>query len=89
LESDFGASGLEGSSALGISPPVSGASTKESGSISCGALCDGRSQKTTKHKERFKLSLPVGSTHSEPAPGGFQRSWSRRWVGSQIIDLDS
>jgi hypothetical protein len=41
------------------------------------------------HEGRFKLSLHVGLTQIELSPGAFQRSWSSRWVGSQIIDLDS
>jgi hypothetical protein len=41
------------------------------------------------HNGRFQLSLLVGSVEIEPSPGTFQRSWSRRWVGSQIVDLDS
>jgi hypothetical protein len=48
----------------------------------------GEVKKRTKHKGRFKLSLPIGSTEIEPFPGTFQRSWSRRWVGSRIVDLD-
>jgi hypothetical protein len=48
----------------------------------------GEVKKTTRHKGRFKLSLPVGLAQIEPSHGTFRRSWSRRWVGSRIIDLD-
>jgi hypothetical protein len=90
VEPDFRASGLRVSSALGISSTVSGAFTKEPGSISWGVLYNVWSQKKQPSiKGRFKSSLPIGSAHGEPSPGAFRRSWSRRWVGSQIIDLDS
>jgi hypothetical protein len=49
----------------------------------------GEVKKRTQHNGRFKLSLPIGSAEIEPSPGTFRRSWSKRWVGSQIIDLDS
>jgi hypothetical protein len=89
LKPDFRSLGLGGSLALGISPPATEAFTEESRSMSYGALCDWQTQKTAKHKEIFKLSLPIGLTHSESSSGAFWRSWSRRWVGSWITDLDS
>jgi hypothetical protein len=49
----------------------------------------GEVKKRTQHNERFQLSLPVGLAEIEPSPGTFQRSWSIRWFGSQIVDLDS
>jgi hypothetical protein len=53
-----------------------------------GSYMTGEVKKRTQHNARFMLSLPVGSTKIKPSPGTFRRSWSRRWVGSQIIDLD-
>jgi hypothetical protein len=49
----------------------------------------GQLKKRTQHNERFKLCLPVGLAEIEPSHDTFQRSWSRRWVESQIVDLDS
>jgi hypothetical protein len=46
-------------------------------------------KKRTQHNGGIQLSLPILSVEIEPSPGTFWRSWSRRWVGSQIIDLDS
>jgi hypothetical protein len=48
----------------------------------------GEVKKGPKHNGRFKLSLPVGSAEIEPSLVTFRRSWSRRWVRSQIVDLD-
>jgi hypothetical protein len=53
-----------------------------------GSCTTGEVKKRTQHNERFKLSLPVGSAEIKPFPGTFRRSWSRRWVGSRIVDLD-
>jgi hypothetical protein len=54
-----------------------------------GSCTTGAVKKRTQHNGRFQLSLPVGSAEIEPSPGTFRRSWSRRWVGSWIVDLDS
>jgi hypothetical protein len=50
-----------------------------------GSCTTGEVKKGTQHNGRFQLSLPVGSAEIEPSPDTFLRSWSRRWVGSQII----
>jgi hypothetical protein len=48
----------------------------------------GEVKQRTQHKGRLKLSLHVSTMQIEPSLGTFWRSWSRRWVGSRIIDLD-
>jgi hypothetical protein len=53
-----------------------------------GSCTMGEVQKRTQHNGRFQLSLPIGSVEIESSPGTFRRSWSRRWVGSRIVDLD-
>jgi hypothetical protein len=54
-----------------------------------GSCMTGEVKKRTQYNGRFQLSLPVRSAKIEPSLSTFQRRWSRRWVGSRIIALDS
>jgi hypothetical protein len=48
-----------------------------------------KSKKQPGINDEAAIFLHVGPAHNDTFLGAFRRSWSRRWVGSQIIDLDS